>query len=93
MLYDNSLRRHTLHARRTANLCGGAWGSWCVATTLIDELTVADLPMMVVPMHNLGIPSTLMAWIDHVVRAGRTFTYTATGPQGLVKVKRIAIDL
>ena len=60
---------------------------------LIDELAAADILVMAVPMHNFGIPSTLKAWIDHVVRAGRTFTYTATGPQGLVKGKRAIIVL
>jgi FMN-dependent NADH-azoreductase len=35
-------------------------------------------------MWNFGLPSSLKAWIDHVVRAGITFRYTATGPEGLV---------
>ncbi len=35
-------------------------------------------------MYNLGIPSTLKAWIDRVARAGKTFRYTAEGPNGLV---------
>jgi FMN-dependent NADH-azoreductase len=60
---------------------------------LIDELAAADILVMAVPMHNLGIPSTLKAWIDHIVRAGRTFTYTANGPKGLVMGKRAIIVL
>src|SRR6266478_4660974 len=37
------------------------------------------------PMYNLGIPSSLKAWIDHVVRVGRTFRYGATGrPESLI---------
>ena len=36
-------------------------------------------------MYNLGIPSTLKAWIDRVARAGKTFQYTANGPEGLIK--------
>jgi FMN-dependent NADH-azoreductase len=39
-------------------------------------------------MYNLGIPSTLKAWIDHVARAGITFRYTANGPQGLLAGKQ-----
>jgi len=36
-------------------------------------------------MYNLGIPSSLKAWIDHVVRVGRTFRYGATGrPESLI---------
>ena len=44
-------------------------------------------------MHNFGIPSTLKAWIDHVVRAGRTFTYSQGKPDGLLKDKRLILVL
>ena len=52
---------------------------------LIDELFAHDTLVLAVPMYNLGIPSTLKAWIDRVARAGKTFRYTASGPEGLVK--------
>jgi FMN-dependent NADH-azoreductase len=42
-------------------------------------------------MYNLSIPSTLKAWIDHVARAGRTFRYTASGPEGLLKGRKVLI--
>lgn len=51
---------------------------------LIDEFLSADVVVMGVPMYNLGIPSTLKAYIDHIVMAGRTFAYTDDGPVGLV---------
>ncbi len=50
---------------------------------LTDELLAADVLVMAAPMYNFAIPSTLKAWLDHVLRAGVTFKYTATGPQGL----------
>lgn len=55
-----------------------------VSDTLIDEIEAADTVVLAVPMHNFGISATLKAWIDQVVRVGRTFTYTAQGPQGLL---------
>jgi len=55
---------------------------------LIAELQAADVLVIGLPMYNLGIPSTLKAWIDHVARAGVTFRYTATGPQGLLADKK-----
>lgn len=55
---------------------------------LIAELQVADVLVLAVPMYNFAIPSTLKAWIDHVLRAGVTFKYTETGPQGLLTGKR-----
>lgn len=52
---------------------------------LIEQLLAHDTLVLAVPMYNLGIPSTLKAWIDRVARAGKTFSYTADGPVGLVK--------
>ncbi len=51
---------------------------------LIDALFAHDILVLAVPMYNLGIPSTLKAWIDRVARAGKTFRYTAEGPIGMV---------
>ncbi|SQH32471.1 FMN-dependent NADH-azoreductase [Pseudomonas mucidolens] len=55
---------------------------------LTAELLAADVLVMAAPMYNFAIPSTLKAWLDHVLRAGVTFKYTATGPQGLLTGKR-----
>jgi FMN-dependent NADH-azoreductase len=50
----------------------------------VDEIMAADVIVIGTPMWNFGIPSSLKAWIDHIVRAGRTFKYTATGPESLL---------
>ncbi len=42
---------------------------------LVDELLAADIIVLGAPMYNFSIPSTLKAYIDQVVRVGRTFTY------------------
>ena len=58
---------------------------------LISELREADLIVIGAPMYNFGMPSTLKAWFDHVLRAGITFRYTAEGPEGLLKGKRAIV--
>jgi FMN-dependent NADH-azoreductase len=58
---------------------------------LVDELFAADVIVIAAPMYNFSIPSTLKAWIDHVARPGRTFSYSAKGPEGLAKGKRAII--
>lgn len=58
---------------------------------LTDELLAADVLVMAAPMYNFTIPSTLKAWLDHVLRAGITFQYTPTGPQGLLQGKRAIV--
>jgi FMN-dependent NADH-azoreductase len=60
---------------------------------LIAELIASDLIVIEVPMYNFGIPSALKAWIDHVVRAGKTFQYGTAGPDGLAKGKKAIIVL
>ena len=55
---------------------------------LTDELLAADVLVMAAPMYNFAIPSTLKAWLDHVLRAGVTFKYTENGPQGLLVGKK-----
>ena len=58
---------------------------------LTDEVLAADVLVLAAPMYNFTIPSTLKAWLDHVLRAGITFKYTETGPQGLLTGKRAYI--
>ncbi|AZF17256.1 FMN-dependent NADH-azoreductase [Pseudomonas sp. R3-18-08] len=61
------------------------------SNALTDELLAADVLVMAAPMYNFAIPSTLKAWLDHVLRAGVTFKYTSTGPQGLLTGKRAIV--
>lgn len=42
-------------------------------------------------MYNFGMPSTLKAWFDHVLRSGITFRYSENGPEGLLKGKRAMV--
>ena len=59
-----------------------------LSNKLTDEVLAADVLVLAAPMYNFTIPSTLKAWLDHVLRAGVTFKYTETGPQGLLSGKR-----
>jgi len=55
---------------------------------LIAELKEADVLVIGAPMYNLGIPSTLKAYFDHIARAGETFRYTEKGPVGLLTARK-----
>ncbi len=53
--------------------------------TATAQLLAADAIVIASGMNNFGIPSTLKAWVDHIVRMGKTFKYTPEGvPTGLV---------
>ena len=62
-----------------------------LSDALVAELKSADLIVLAAPMYNFGMPSTLKAWFDHVLRAGITFRYTEAGPEGLVKGKKAIV--
>jgi FMN-dependent NADH-azoreductase len=62
-----------------------------ISDKLIDEVSHSDVLIIGVPMYNLGVPSTLKAWFDHLARAGKTFTYTAEGPKPLLKMPKVYI--
>jgi FMN-dependent NADH-azoreductase len=49
---------------------------------LVDEFLAADEYVLGVPMHNFGLPSSLKAWADNVVRVGRTFSFIPDDPAG-----------
>ena len=51
---------------------------------LVDELLAADVVVLGAPMWNLSIPASLKAWIDLIVREGRTFAFAADGVTPLV---------
>ena len=64
-----------------------------LSNLLTDELLSSDLVVIASPMWNFAIPSSLKAWIDHIVRPGRTFRYAGEGVEGLAKEKRAILLL
>lgn len=50
----------------------------------VGQLQWADALVLTAPVYNFSVPSVLKAWIDHVCRAGLSFSYTENGPQGLL---------
>ncbi len=58
---------------------------------LIDELQAADVIVIGAPLYNFGVSTQLKAYFDWIARAGVTFRYTAEGPEGLVKGKKVYV--
>lgn len=51
-----------------------------VSDALVDELLQADLIVAGVPMYNFGPPAQFKAYIDNIVRVGRTFGFDRSRP-------------
>ncbi len=59
---------------------------------LIDELVNADKIIIASPMYNFSISATLKAYIDNIVRIGRTFTLDEKGAMnGLLVRKKVLV--
>ena len=61
------------------------------ANIAIQELFDADTIVIGLPIYNFGPPAALKAWADLVARAGTTFQYTSTGPEGLIPNKPVYV--
>jgi FMN-dependent NADH-azoreductase len=61
--------------------------------TALDEFLAADIVVIGAPMYNFTAPSQLKAWIDRILVAGKTFSYSAQGPVGLAGDKRVIVAI
>lgn len=71
-----------IHAAFTAPEHQEAWMADVLAEsdTLIDELLAADILVIGAPLYNFGMPAALKAWIDNIVRIGRTVDFDPSRP-------------
>ncbi|MCT7662311.1 FMN-dependent NADH-azoreductase [Shinella kummerowiae] len=58
---------------------------------VLEEFLAADTVILGVPMYNFSLPSQLKTWIDRIAVSGKTFRYSADGPEGLAKGKKVII--
>ncbi|PIJ44725.1 FMN-dependent NADH-azoreductase [Tatumella sp. OPLPL6] len=58
---------------------------------LIAELQAHDVIVLAAPMYNFNISTQLKTYFDLIARAGVTFRYTETGPEGLVTGKKAIV--
>lgn len=44
--------------------------SWSLTEHLVSEITAADTIILGLPLYNFGPPSTIKAWVDHLIAPG-----------------------
>jgi len=73
----NPVTGRWIHAAFTKPEQREAWMHEVLAESdrLVDELISADLIVAGVPMYNFGPPAQFKAYIDNIVRVGRTFGF------------------
>jgi FMN-dependent NADH-azoreductase len=58
---------------------------------LIEELRAADTVVIGAPMYNHMISWELKAWIDQIMRVGKTIAFGPSGPKGLLDGKKAVV--
>jgi FMN-dependent NADH-azoreductase len=64
---------------------------FALSERLISELEAADFVVIGTPMNNFSVPSSLKAWIDHIVRIRRSFRSTPEGKIGLLRDRPVFV--
>ena len=62
-------------------------------SSVLNEFLASDTIVIGAPMYNFTLPTQLKAWLDRILIAGKTFRYTESGPEGLVKGKRVIVAI
>ncbi|ASV37715.1 FMN-dependent NADH-azoreductase [Pseudomonas reactans] len=76
-----------------ATLAAPPRGALELSEVLIQEVEAADVIVIGTPMNNLTVPSVLKAWIDQILRAGRTFMSTPSGKVGMFRDRPVFIGI
>lgn len=76
---------------QTAGLSDAQVRENAVSEKLVSQFLAADVVVIGAPFYNFSIPTQLKAWIDRIAQPGRTFRYTASGPEGLAKGKTVIV--
>ena len=62
-----------------------------ISDAYLAEVQAADVLVIGLPIYNFTLTAQLKNWLDQIARAGKSFRYTAEGPEGLLKGKRAII--
>ena len=57
----------------------------------LAQVQAADVLVIGLPIYNFTLTAQLKNWLDQIARAGKSFRYTAEGPEGLLNGKRAII--
>jgi FMN-dependent NADH-azoreductase len=72
---------------------GRSSGALVLAEELINEVESADVVVIGTPMNNFTVPSVLKAWIDQVLRVGRTMKSTPAGKVGMLQDRPVFVGI
>lgn len=73
---------------------GQSAGAMRLSEALIREVEASDVLVIGTPMNNFAVPSVFKAWIDQLLRVGRTIGMSASGEKiGLLQDKPVYVGI
>lgn len=76
-----------------AAMAAASSGAMALSETLIQEVEAADVIVIGTPMNNFTVPSVLKAWIDQILRVGRTIMPTPAGKVGMLRDRPVFVGI
>ncbi|MBZ9777021.1 FMN-dependent NADH-azoreductase [Mesorhizobium sp. CO1-1-8] len=89
----HTLADYSIALSTPATLAAPPKGALDRSEALIQEVEAADVIVIGTPMHNFTIPSVLKAWIDQILRVGRTMKSTPAGKVGMLRDRPVFIGV
>lgn len=76
-----------------AIMAASSSGALDLSETLICEVEAADVIVIGTPMNNFTVPSVFKAWIDQLLRVGRTIMPTPEGKVGMLPDRPVFVGI
>ncbi|MCE4049610.1 MULTISPECIES: FMN-dependent NADH-azoreductase [Bacillaceae] len=88
---DNDKINGMFKLARGMELTEGEKAASDLVTKYLDQFLAADKVVFGFPLWNFTVPAVLHTYLDYLSQAGKTFRYTAEGPEGLVGDKKVML--
>ncbi|RNB70256.1 FMN-dependent NADH-azoreductase [Brevibacillus panacihumi] len=89
--YGNDLLTAMFKAGRGMELTAEEQKGAELVNKYLNQFIEADKVVIAFPMWNFTVPAVLHTYFDYLSQAGKTFRYTANGPEGLLGGKKVAL--
>lgn len=89
--YDNTLITGMYKAAQGFEATPEEAAGAALVTKYLDQFIAADKVVFGFPLWNMTVPAVLHTYVDYLCQAGKTFSYTAEGPVGLLKDKKALV--
>jgi FMN-dependent NADH-azoreductase len=89
--YDNTLITGMYKSAQGYELTAEEAAGAAVVNKYLEQFIAADKVVFGFPLWNMTVPAVLHTYVDYLCQAGKTFSYTAEGPVGLLTGKKAIV--